>query len=61
MSSASAAKTTCQSSTFAELTVAARSPERFAAATWSRINASNGDTTSVGPRPAARSAAVAAQ
>ncbi len=61
MSAPSASKTSCQSSTLDELTVAARSPDRPAAATWSRISASSGEMTSVGPRPAARSAAVAAQ
>ena len=44
-----------------EFTVAARSPARSAAAIWSRIRASSGETTSVGPPPAARSAEVAAQ
>ena len=55
------ASTSSQSSTLVELTVAARSPARPAAAIWSRIRASSGETTSVGPPPAARSAAVAAQ
>ena len=41
--------------------VAARSPAREAAAIWSRISASSGDTTSVGPIPSSRRAAVAAQ
>ena len=41
--------------------VAARSPAREAAAIWSRISASSGDTTSVGPAPSSRKAAVAAQ
>ena len=53
--------TSSQSSTLVELTVAARSPARLAAAIWSRISASSGETTSVGPAPASRSAAVAAQ
>ena len=53
--------TPAHSSTLVELTVAARSPVRFAAAIWSRINASNGETTNVQPAPAARSALVAAQ
>ncbi len=44
-----------------EFSVAARSPARLAAATWSRINDSSGDTTSVGPAPSARRIAVAAQ
>ena len=53
---------TCdQASRLVELMVAARSPARSAAAIWSRIRASSGDTTSVGPAPCARSAAVAAQ
>lgn len=43
------------------LTVAARSPERCAADTWSRISASSGETTSVGPAPVDRMADVAAQ
>ena len=34
-----------------ELMVAARSPARSAAAIWSRISASSGETTSVGPPP----------
>ena len=38
-----------QSSTLVELTVAARSPARSAAAIWSRISASSGETTRVGP------------
>ena len=50
-----------QSSTLVELIVAARSPARSAAVIWSRISASSGDTTSVGPTPGSRSAAVAAQ
>jgi hypothetical protein len=49
------------SSTLVELMVAARSPAREAAAIWSRISASSGDTTSVGPFPSSRSAVVAAQ
>ena len=53
--------TSSQSSTLVELTVAARSPARAAAAIWSRISASSGETTRVGPPPASRSAAVAAQ
>ena len=44
--------TSSQSSTLVELIVTARSPARSAAAIWSRISASSGDTTSV--RPAAR-------
>jgi hypothetical protein len=43
----------------AEFIVTARMPARSAAATWSRIRASNGDTMIVGPAPAARSSAVA--
>jgi hypothetical protein len=60
-SPAMSSKTASQSSRLVELTVAARSPACAAAATWSRISASSGETTSVGPRPAARSAEVAAQ
>ena len=44
-----------------ELTVAAFRPARSAAFTWSRISASKGDTTSVGPAPVLRMACVAAQ
>ena len=44
-----------------ELSVAARSPARSAAATWSRISDSSGDTTRVGPAPSLRRMAVAAQ
>lgn len=58
------------SSRFAELIVRARMPARAAASTWLRINASSGDTITVGPaatpppptpdRPSpARSSAVA--
>jgi hypothetical protein len=43
------------------LSVAARSPARAAAAIWSRINDSSGETTSVGPAPSARRIAVATQ
>ncbi|CAB4699195.1 unannotated protein [freshwater metagenome] len=50
-----------QSSMFVLFTVAARSPARCAAETWSRIKASNGDTTNVGPAPTERNAEVAAQ
>jgi len=46
---------------FELLSVAARSPARPAAATWSRISDSSGDTTSEGPAPSARRTAVAAQ
>ena len=48
-----------QSSGLVELIVAATRPMRLAAATWSRIRASSGDTTSVGPAPARRRRAVA--
>jgi hypothetical protein len=50
-----------QSSMLAELIVAARMPARSAAATWLRIRASSGDTTSVGPAPVRRSSWVAIQ
>src|ERR1700733_148587 len=43
----------------AELTVRAWVPARPAAATWLRISASSGDTSTVGPAPRARSSAVA--
>jgi hypothetical protein len=49
------------SSMLEELRVAARSPAREAAATWSRISDSSGETTSVGPAPSERRTAVAAQ
>ena len=57
----SSSSTLDQSSTLVELMVAARRPARAAAAIWSRISASNGETTRVGPAPSSRSAAVAAQ
>jgi hypothetical protein len=41
--------------------VPARSPAREAAVIWSRISASSGDTTSVGPLPRSRRDVVAAQ
>ncbi len=44
-----------------EFSVAAVRPAREAAATWSRISDSSGETTSVGPRPSERRTAVAAQ
>ena len=46
---------------FVELIVTALTPARDPAVIWSRINASSGDTTIVGPAPTARFAAVAAQ
>ena len=59
------ASTSCMisshSSTFVELTVRARSPAPSAAFTWSRINASRGDTTRVGPPSSDLMAEVAAQ
>ena len=42
-----------------ELIVTADRPSRSAAATWSRISASSGDTTIVGPHPRSRSMRVA--
>ena len=39
---------------FAELMAAARTPARSAAATWSRMSASSGDTINAGPAPARR-------
>src|SRR3954454_3121438 len=51
------ASTWAQASRLVELMVAARRPARSAAAIWSRISASSGDTTSVGPAPWARPAA----
>ena len=50
-----------QSSTLVELIVTARNPARSAAVSWSRMRASSGDTTNVGPPPRARIAEVAAQ
>ena len=47
----SASNTSCQSSALAELTVRARIPARSAAATWSRIRASSGEMTTLGPAP----------
>ncbi len=44
-----------QSVTLPELMVSATTPARRAAATWLRINASSGDTITVGPRPWERS------
>ena len=44
-----------------EFTVAALRPARSAALTWSRIRASKGDTTKVGPAPVLRIEYVAAQ
>ena len=56
-----ASRVASQSSTLAELMVAACSPARPAASIWSRISASSGEMTNVGPEPSARSAEVAAQ
>ena len=39
--------------------MAATTPARSAAATWLRINASSGDTITVGPRPCARNSFAA--
>ena len=50
-----------QSSMFVEFTVWADNPIRPAASTWSRMRASSGDTTSVGPAPASRRSRVAIQ
>jgi hypothetical protein len=57
----SARSVSAQESMLEELSVAACRPARPAAATWSRIRDSSGDTTSVGPWPSARRIAVAAQ
>ncbi len=59
--SATASSTSVHSSTLVELTVAARRPAPAAAAIWSRIRASSGDTTRVHPPPRSRIALVAAQ
>ena len=64
MSTSSATRalnTPSHSSRLAELMVAADNPARVAASTWSRISASSGDTTSVGPSPAWRRAKAAAK
>ena len=50
-----------QASMLEELRVAARRPARSAAATWSRIRDSSGETTRAGPAPSLRRMAVAAQ
>ena len=54
-SAASCSRTVSHSSWLAELMATARTPARAAAATWSRIRASSGDTISVGPAPRRRS------
>ena len=46
---------------FEEFRVAALRPALPAAATWSRISDSSGETTRVGPAPSERRTAVAAQ
>ncbi len=56
-----ASRVASQSSMLAELMVAAFSPARPAASIWSRMSASRGEITKVGPAPSARSADVAAQ
>ena len=48
-----------QSSRFALLIVAARTPMRSAASIWLRMRASSGDTNNVGPAPRSRSMRVA--
>lgn len=58
-SRASAAWVSPHSCAFAELIDTARTPARAAAATWSRIRASSGDTRTVGPPPRRRSRRVA--
>jgi hypothetical protein len=55
----SASSTVSHSSVLAELMVWALMPARAAASTWLRINASSGETMSVGPAPCARSSPVA--
>ncbi len=55
----SASSTASHSSVLAELMVWALMPARAAASTWLRINASSGETMSVGPAPCARSSPVA--
>src|SRR5690625_3352540 len=58
-SAASCSRTAAHSSALAELMVTALIPARWAAAIWSRISASSGETITVGPAPAARRSAVA--
>ncbi len=60
-SRSSRSNTSSQSCRFDEFTVAASMPMLRAASTWSRINASSGEITMVGPAPTSRRASVAAQ
>mgnify|MGYP003081840403 CR=1 FL=1 len=58
-STSSSSASTCSrmrshSVTFAEFTMAARTPARDAAATWSRMSESSGEMMSAGPVPRAR-------
>ena len=48
-----------KSSGFVLLIVSARTPSRPAISIWFRINASRGETNSVGPAPCSRSSFVA--
>jgi hypothetical protein len=54
VSAASSAATASHSSRLDELMVRARRPIRVAAASWSRIRASSGLTSSAGPAPDSR-------
>src|SRR5690554_2400703 len=59
-SSASSCRTTSpHSCALVELIATARTPARAAASIWSRMSASRGDTSTVGPAPAWRSSSVA--
>ena len=58
-SSCSCCSTSDHSCAFAELMATARTPARAAAATWSRMSASSGETRMVGPAPRRRSSSVA--
>ena len=51
---ARSSRTSSHSVMFAELSVRATTPARAAAATWSRMSASNGEMMREGPRPACR-------
>ena len=53
------ASTSAHSWAFVELIATARTPARSAAAIWSRMSASSGETSTVGPAPRRRSSSVA--
>ena len=58
MSAATWASISSHESILAELIVTAFSPSFCAAAAWSRMSASSGDTTTVGPQPRSRNIRV---